>query len=303
MRAWIFGIVMASAALIVGCGDGGGSGGSGGNGGSGGGDGGSGGDTTVTTGDTTGGTTGETTSSTTNTLACGVIFDEREECQACMEEACCAELELCAPGTDCDELILCANECAEDDDACIQACIEAHQEGLADFQTIQGCYADNCELTVECSYPICESGLVVPDMVCGQCLSDNAECCTAFTACAEDATCLDCLDDPTTAGCDQNASYVSSDSCLSAGDKCGKSCTTGICDSGLTYPNFPACNWCLGQASANGGCCEETTACADDANCLACITGEQTGTPCDNDPLFMAFETCQATNCATDCGL
>lgn len=304
MRAWIFGIVMASAALIVGCGDGGGSGGNGGSGASGGsgGNGGDGGDGGGTT--TTAGTTGNTTTPTnTSTLACGVIFDDRPECQGCMESLCCSEMELCAPGTDCDALLICANACAANDEACIQACVDAHPVGLTDFFTVQDCYTDNCEQTLECSYPICDSGLVVPDQACGTCLGDSTECCAALTACAADQSCLNCLSDPMGAGCDANTAYQASDSCFSDGDKCGKSCTTGICDSGLAYPNFPACNWCLGQAAADGGCCEETTACANDTTCLACITGQMSGATCDNNALLTAFNTCRMANCSTDCGL
>lgn len=303
MRAWIFGMVMAATALIVGCGDGG-TGGSGG-----GGEGGSGGDGggTTTTGGTTGGTTGTTGSTSSSSTTeegppCGVIFDDRPECEACMEESCCAELEGCAPGTDCDALITCANACAMGDDACISACVEAHQQGLADFQTIQTCYADNCEQTLECSYPVCDSGLVVPDMVCGTCLGESTECCAALTACAGEPACLDCLSDPMGAGCDANTNYMAAESCFSDGDKCGKSCTTGICDSGLSYPDAPACNFCLGQANADGGCCEDMKACADDATCLACITGEMEGAACDGSALLTAFETCQMANCAADCG-
>ena len=75
-----------------------------------------------------------------------------------------------------------------------------------------------------------------------------------------------------------------------------------ICDSMLGYPSAPACNFCLGQADAAGGCCEETVACSNNPACLDCITGVTSGAMCMNDALFTAFNTCKTNKCMADCG-
>jgi len=217
-----------------------------------------------------------------------------------MEDQCCSELQGCAPGTDCDALLACAQACAMDS-ACVDGCINDHSQGLTDFQTLQGCYDTSCKNTAECVYPICDSTLVFPDQACAECMSGTA-CCASATSCVADTDCTGCLSDSTGAACATNVPYLEVDSCLHDGDKCGKLCTFGICDSGLGYPSLPACNFCLGQADASGGCCEQTSACQADADCLDCITGVTSGAACANNALFTAFTMCRADKCAADCG-
>ena len=300
MRAWKFGALMTVSALaLAACGSGKKATTGDGGGGAGGDVGGAGGTVVTTTtttavgGDGGGGAGG---------AACGILYDPRPDCEACMEDACCDDLQKCAPGTDCDALLVCVQACGMND-PCVDGCLDDHAQGLADLQTLNTCYADNCKTQEVCQFPICDSMLLFSDEACAECLGTGA-CCTALTDCAADADCGACLSDPMGAGCDTYAPFLAAQSCQNDGDKCGKQCTFGICDTNLGYPNNSECNFCLGQADMSGGCCETTKACTENTLCLECLTGDKpsTGAECMGNAEFTAFTTCRAGKCNTECG-
>ncbi|MFO0553796.1 MAG: hypothetical protein U0271_35760 [Polyangiaceae bacterium] len=291
--------LLLGAALIGGCGDdstGGGGTGATNNGGDS--QGGAGGNPGTGGNPSTGGQGGE--GGSVPPPECGLTFDDRPDCEACMDNSCCTEEEACGPGSDCEALLICANACAEGDQPCVDACIADHAQGLTDIQAVFACYDASCKTDVACAFPICDSGLVYPDEACATCLTDSTSCCASATACAGDQACLACLSDPMTAGCDTNTNYQAILACSTgAPPNCGPSCATNVCDSGLGYPNNASCNFCLGES-----CCAEMTACAADTaadGCLDCITGSASaGANCDANTAFAAIKACDNTNCQAD---
>ena len=83
-------------------------------------------------------------------------------------------------------------------------------------------------------------------------------------------------------------------------DTCGINCGVGglICDSGWTNTSKP-CADCDGKK-----CCPEFTACFKDASCKACLPNPaKNATACDATMLDEAANACQASNCASECGV
>ena len=96
--------------------------------------------------------------------------------------------------------------------------------------------------------------------------------------------------------CESNALLTAASDCEDT--SCNMVCATEICDSGLLTGD-PACNNCL-EAS----CCNEITACANDMDCNACLTGDKmpSDPACMGNALLMAANGCWDTNCTMDCG-
>ncbi|APR82956.1 Multiple EGF-like-domain protein 3 precursor [Minicystis rosea] len=213
-----------------------------------------------------------------------------------MEDSCCSEMQACATGTDCDDLLVCANACADGDGTCVDKCITDHSQGYDDYNAMFTCYNGSCKTTAECIYQICDSQSGFADQKCAECLG-GATCCTAVKDCDADTDCSTCVSTPTTTGCDTNTKYGAYDTCMT--DTCGSVCTFEICGSGLGYSSA-SCNYCLSQAG-NAGCCDSFNACLADTTCKACL-GNPAGAGCATNTLFTGFTTCRGTTCATACG-
>jgi hypothetical protein len=165
--------------------------------------------------------------------------------------------------------------------------------------------------------------LTVADPVCQDCLT--ATCCAQLKACSDEIECIDLLNcesacvDPTcidtcVAAYPVGAPLVDAvNMCFGAcAPDCGGGSTVGICDSGLTITDPPACEPCL---TAN--CCDEFVACSggtdvngnplDDAQVLECIdclnAGPGMDPPGADCVAADAAETCANTNCAVECVL
>lgn len=276
-------------------------------------------DSTVGTGGTTSASTGTKAGTTTSTKAssgtmgtggagpaCGLIVDSREDCQACIDGSCCAELQDCDPTTtsDCGKFTACLIACPEGDAACQDACVTADETaamgaGLTAFQLIGDCFDQNCAGDPACVYPICESGLTLQDEGCAECLTTS--CCNDVTACAADQGCVGCItnsmQDPEgpcgTAGSPSDMLFQAQAACETM--NCKPKCTFSICGSDLGYSGFTECNACLSD-----NCCTSFDACLADMACEACLTGS--GSNCDANTLFSAFKTCRDTPGATTCG-
>jgi hypothetical protein len=307
MKIWAWGAVVASTIAVVACGNGGTS-------------------TTTTAG--TGGSTSGTTAShvaasstsgvTTGTGgsgggagACGSIkYTSVAACEAVVETNCCDELSTCDVGSACNGWVSCVNACvgmAMSCDAtcktCVQACDTNMASGKTDYDALQSCYDQKCAAAPGCGTEVCMSGILEADATCGMCLGADATCCAAFTACAADMPCTACLSNPTAATCKagMNAKFDALNGCQN-GAACGAKCADAICDSGLHYPNNPACNYCLGNTDAMNGCCEEMDACVADATCKGCLTGTITGAMCTSNMPLTKFNTCSTGKCAAACG-
>jgi len=226
---------------------------------------------------------------------CGSLeWSNNAECNSCMEDMCCAELAACDEGTECGDLLDCLEPCGADQ-ACQQACVNQFPNGLADAQDLITC-GEECD--DECNAgAICDSGYAHQTRpACGTCLGDN--CCDLFKDCIADAECGPCLTNPSAdqEACAANEMLQDFNSCQDT--NCENECTPGkICDSGLFIESKPECGKCLGS-----NCCDVVKACADDALCLACITGQKSGAECDEaEELLSAIDTCEGDNCSTEC--
>ena len=314
MKIWALSAVVAATVAVVACGNGGtGTGTTAGTGG-----------TTSTTATTmhvssshatgvTSGTGGAGTGGAAG--ACGAFtYSTVAACEAVVETKCCAELMGCDTGTACDGFIKCANACPGTPTtcdatctACIKGCETSKAAGYTDYQTLRTCYDNNCAAATGCGTQICMSKVNVANKACGDCLT--TDCCTAWTACSMNMACGACIG-KNTAACKANPLYKAALDCQNASQTatppgCGQLCADSICDSGLHYPNRPACNYCLGQPDADAGgmgCCQEMDACVGDAQCKKCITGgEADMTKCTANLPLTNFNACSTSKCGTEC--
>lgn len=251
-----------------------------------------------------GGTDTTTSKSTTTTSGaggapspCGALVwsSTNAPCSACMETSCCDALKACDNGTGCGDLVSCLGKCTPGNDNCATACQTAHEGGKSDLDALIACFDLNCKDSSACGTKVCDSGVTVAGQACGDCLTTS--CCDSWKLCSQEPACLDCLV-TADASCASNPSYQAAVTCQEG--SCGSKCATRICDTTLGYPDLPECNYCLGKLDAEGGCCEETQACAANSKCLDCITKPNV-TGCDANAAFNAFTSCRA-KCATECG-
>lgn len=285
----ILGAAILAAIPLSACGgsSGGGTGGSGGSG-----TGGHGGSTTTHT----------SSSSTGGSSACGSsVWSANAQCNACMEQSCCDKLAACGAGTSCGSVVECIAACAPGDATCPQDCQSSQPDGAADLDALIACYEANCKTTPACGAEVCDSGFVLANADCGDCLTAN--CCDSWKACAEDQTCSDCLVTHA-AVCGDPASgsgklFEAAMACEKG--QCAMDCTVGICDSGLGTASSP-CDYCLGH-----NCCAEVKTCAAEQGCLDCLTsGGQTAECKDagtsTGQAYEGVTDCWASNCASACG-
>ena len=255
----------------------------------------------------TGGHRAATTAATTGTggtSACGAfVWDPEVTCQGCMEKSCCGDLLACDTGTPCGVATACVRACAAGDTACLGACIDADAtdhmgSGLSAFVALAACFSASCAGVGDCSFPVCTSGYSMFDRTCADCLTADASCCAAFTACDADPVCVGCLEAPAEAACQSNASFVAAYACETV--TCGVTCTDAICSSPAFAYYSADCNFCLSQAT--GGCCAQFDACVmtTTSTCYQCIAGTIT-TGCSADPDYSAFFACLDSNCGVQC--
>jgi hypothetical protein len=127
-----------------------------------GGDGGSGGAPGTTSGSTTGTatvtstshgatTTGVTTGSTTSAVTTGGGGCDTGSCDTCQQCAmnggpCSDEIDACFANVDCSAFLDCLSACG--DDVCMNACVDAHPNGLPLYDAVGTCvFCDACPLT------------------------------------------------------------------------------------------------------------------------------------------------------------
>ncbi len=204
---------------------------------------------------------------------------------------CTAENAACAPGTACDRFLTCANACAMNDQACVQACATAEPQGQADLATVVQCTCDDCptECTgvAACTAPAC--GLEFSDTTCNTC--NEAQCCNETTACADDADCRNCATSmmpPAT--CATNALYQAFRVC--GIDNCGTQCGAAACG----FNNPDACGDCI-----DNQCCSQGNACARDGQCFQCATGSGSQQACSGNQLFSDLFDCLGTCAGNPC--
>lgn len=175
---------------------------------------------------------------------------------------------------------------------------------------------------------MCANGVPLPGAppACQACLDES--CCSQQQACAAEPQCpglldcqINCPMGPDQAACIQACIDAAplGEPLLGALDDCfgGPICgapdacnvapdvQAAICDSGFAFgseampatPEQQVCAECLGQP----GCCEDFTACFNEANCNAClIMGDMAA--CTASTLDEATNICFTDTCAVQCG-
>ncbi len=131
---------------------------------------------------------------TGSTATGAMICPSQSPCGACVSMACPEVWCACGENSECGALFLCFQGCA--DDACTQACLGSHPDGIADAVLVTGCATDPCGASCpmamnpispceECLYTSCEDEM-------NACVS-NPECTglwACFGMCAQfDLTC------------------------------------------------------------------------------------------------------------------
>jgi hypothetical protein len=119
---------------------------------------------------------------------CGTrVWSHTIDCDACMQNSCCLELEACTAETPCSRRFECLEAC--DDNACRDACSQEDSGAALQMQELLDC-AHKCDDS--CSLPlICNTAFRAPSRRCGDCL--NANCCDAYRICTTSSRCQDCM--------------------------------------------------------------------------------------------------------------
>jgi hypothetical protein len=152
---------------------------------------------------------------------------------------------------------------------------------------------------------ICGTDASTGDTTLDTCL--NTSCCSSFTACYADSTCLACLAAPSGTGCSSNSLFVAFDTCW--GNNCDTSGGTGTGTGTGTAGTCCANQSCFGDTCddyIDSACCDTLDACLNDTSCYDCLTST-TATGCDSNATFTAFANCVcggsgASSCSAECG-
>lgn len=113
-----------------------------------------------------------------------ICQDLGDSCTECLSVDCPQAYCACYANAACFDLIECTNAC-NGSDACEQACMSAHQGGIADLYVLSDCAAEQCP-------NVCEGGEDLEP--CGECLAES--CDDELNACLGQLECLalyDCL--------------------------------------------------------------------------------------------------------------
>lgn len=70
--------------------------------------------------------------------------DPSKACDVCLAQSCCAELSACQNNAACGMFVTCARACAENDDACVEACATKHPAGAMVFASFSMCFSMKC---------------------------------------------------------------------------------------------------------------------------------------------------------------
>lgn len=145
---------------------------------------------------------------------------------------------------------------------------------------------------------VADCGGLDPDLApaCAGCLHE--ECCEAFSACALDATCRNCVEGAVTSACLESSPWMAAMACLD--DRCEAECAAPpvgpVCDSGFDTGDA-TCGTCL-----TAHCCDTYRTCVDDIGCLRCLN-DGTAAGCDTGARYQAAIDCRARECAVACGV
>jgi hypothetical protein len=75
--------------------------------------------------------------------ACARAADDAA-CLACTKGSCCDSFSACVGDAECSALFVCAAECAPNDEACVQSCLEEHSSALGLARGIVQCQGQKC---------------------------------------------------------------------------------------------------------------------------------------------------------------
>jgi hypothetical protein len=121
---------------------------------------------------------------------------------ACLDSYCCSAFDACYSNATCQ--------------ACLYDSTGAACGSDSRFLAFDGCWTDYCDSgsgggTTPTGGGVCGSGLSSGDASYDDCI--NSYCCSAFTACYNDAACSVCLGDPSQSSCSYDSLYWDFDDC------------------------------------------------------------------------------------------
>jgi hypothetical protein len=65
-------------------------------------------------------------------------------CRMCIDQKCCLELTTCQNSAPCGNLLSCLGKCADNDQACVNACANANQAGITPLNNLFDCLDGKC---------------------------------------------------------------------------------------------------------------------------------------------------------------
>lgn len=130
---------------------------------------------------------------------CAAASDDTR-CTSCQKQQCCDAVSACDGA--CAGFVDCVDACADDDDACVAACVKASPSGAAAFSDMYSCALARCNDACELSEPSAPSqGAGKPPAACLQIeVSAHDNCAGTGMAYAYDCAerpYADCVDSPT----------------------------------------------------------------------------------------------------------
>jgi hypothetical protein len=157
-----------------------------------------------------------------------------DECSASAQSdqgACADSIDACINHAGCNALATCFNECPDNDQACIDGCVDTNPTGLTKYLAIFECTCkvgcpSECGDTPNCKDMAPNCGFSSSDTTCNTCLQTT--CCAEAADCSSDATCITCFSDSPASGCSSNGPAKAFNQCMSDGcaDECGFNQTT-----------------------------------------------------------------------------
>jgi MYXO-CTERM domain-containing protein len=142
--------------------------------------------------------------------------------------ACVGSVDACLNDANCNGLVTCLNDCAQNDQACVDACASQWQAGISKYNAINSCVCttgcpSECGGDPACQGANAKCGLSTSVAACESCLESS--CCAEAQACADDGVCPTCFSNSPDPSCNQNAPADAFYTCLS--NACAQPCGLG----------------------------------------------------------------------------
>jgi hypothetical protein len=231
-----------------------------------------------------------------------------QDCQACAQTSCLAELSNCQANAACSPWLTCIQGCQ--DAACSDMCDQQYANAKPLYDSVYACTCASC--MTECSvFDTCNKGGNAQDCTtCAQnnCLTELSNC-QADMACSPWLTCiLGCQDEACTDVCDQqypNAKPLYDPVYACTCSSCMTECSVfDTCNKGGSAQDCTTCatNNCAAEFFA----CQTNAACAPWLTCIQQCQDAACADMCDQQypnaqPFYTPAYACACAECMTDC--